>query len=163
LGKTVAVNCVVGELVELVIRPLPPHNTVAPLSKPDPLTVRVIGLLPPGATEEGLRDVSVGPLLVPIVNGKGPVVAEPVVTTTFAVPAVVIKLADTVAVSWMGVNELIVSGVPAKETVEVLWNPDPFTVSVKAGPPGAAKLGLRLLMDWAGRTQLKMTCRAAAR
>jgi hypothetical protein len=95
-GVTVAVNWL--ELLKLVIRKLPFQRTTAPSWKPEPFTVRVKPLLP-GSTPEGLSEVIVGPLLVPIVNGKLLEIWPLVVTVTCTVAAVVMRLAGTVAVN----------------------------------------------------------------
>lgn len=121
------------------------HNTESPLTKPEPLTVRLKPELP-GVTLAGLSEVMTGPLLEPTVKLKGDVETPAVVTVTFTEPALAIRLAGTVAVSCVELLKPVDSGVPLKDTPEPNWKPVPFTVSWKLGPPGRTKVGLRLEM-----------------
>ena len=58
--------------------------------------------------------------------------------------------AGILAVTCVADTNVVVRLVPPKPTTEPVMNPVPFTVSVKAGPPAVAELGLRLLMVGAG-------------
>ena len=137
---TVAVSCV--ELLKLVMRNVPFHRTMAPETKPDPLTVRLKPPLP-GVIAVGLSDEIVGPLLAPILNGKELETSPLVVTVMLAAPAETIRLAGTEAVSCVEFTKLVVRGVPLNDTMDVFWKLLPLTVRVKALPPGVAKFGLR--------------------
>jgi hypothetical protein len=68
-----------------------------------------------------------------------------VTTVIEAVPAVAMRLAGTVAVSWVPEPD-VVSGLPFQFTVEPDTKLVPFTVSVKAGPPAAVQVGLSELI-----------------
>ena len=68
-----------------------------------------------------------------------------VTTLTEAVPAVAMREAGTVAVSWVE-EPLVVSAVPFQFTVEPETKFVPFTVSVKPEPPAVAQVGLSELI-----------------
>jgi xanthosine utilization system XapX-like protein len=59
-----------------------------------------------------------------------------------AVPAVAIKEACTVAVSWVDETKVVASAVPFHFTVEVETKFVPFTVKVNCEPPAVAQVGL---------------------
>ena len=141
--ETVAVNWV--ELVKFVIRNEPFQSTVAPAENPDPFTVSVNPELP-GAMPAGLSEEILGPLLTPMVKVEAPVATPLVVTVTLAVPGLVTKLAGTMAVNWVLLTNVVDKLAPLHATDEVFKKPVPLTVSVKEGPPGAAKFGFRLVM-----------------
>src|ERR1017187_9790890 len=69
---------------------------------------------------------------------------------TVAVPLVAMRAAGTLAVNWEALTNLVTRGAPFHCTVEVAANPAPAMVRVKAAPPGAAALGLRLAREAAG-------------
>jgi hypothetical protein len=60
-----------------------------------------------------------------------------------------IRPAGTGAVNCVALTKEVASGAPFHITVEPELNPEPFTVSVKPGPPASAELGLMLVIDGA--------------
>src|ERR1019366_9125888 len=76
-------------------------------------------------------------------------------TVTVAVPLAAMRAAGTAAVNWEALTNLVTSGAPFHCTVEVAENPEPARVRVKAVPPGAAELGLRLARDAAGVDEME--------
>src|ERR1035438_5059918 len=117
------------------------NSTVEPETKLAPFTVSV-NAGPPGAAEDGLRLEIVGER---IVNVAAFDVAPPVFTTVMAaVPALVIRLAVTAAVSCAAPTKTVLNAVPLNCTVAPLTKLAPFTVSVNACPPAAAETGFRL-------------------
>src|ERR1035441_2924568 len=72
------------------------------------------------------------------------------VTVTLAVPLVAMRAAGTPAVNWGARTSVLTSGAPFHCTVELAANPAPARVRVKAAPPGAVELGLRLATEAAG-------------
>jgi hypothetical protein len=74
------------------------------------------------------------------VSGAGEVCPGPV-TSTEAVPGVVIRLAGTDAVTCPAETNVVVNADPFHVTAVLLENPDPFTVSGNAGPPAETLLG----------------------
>jgi hypothetical protein len=127
-----------------VVRALPDHFTVDPLTKPVPLTVRV-KLALPAVTEFGLRLVIASAVLT--VNVAGADAAPPVLATvTLAVPALAMSAAGTEAVTCVAETKVVVRAVPFQFTVEPLTNPEPVTVRVKVGPPAVAEFGDRLVI-----------------
>jgi len=82
-----------------------------------------------------------------IVNVTAPDVAPHGLTTVIeAVPAVAIREAGTVAVSWVGETNVVASAVPFHFTVEVETKFVPFTVNVNCAPPAEAQVGLSELI-----------------
>jgi hypothetical protein len=67
-------------------------------------------------------------------------------TVIEAVPAVAIREAGTVAVSWVDETNVVASAVAFHFTVEVETKFVPFTVNVNPGPPPAAQVGLSELI-----------------
>jgi hypothetical protein len=67
----------------------------------------------------------------------------PEVTVTLAVPAVAIRLADTVAVSCVALTKVVVSTPPFHWTCEAWTKPVPVTVSVKSAVVAVVDAGLR--------------------
>ncbi len=59
-----------------------------------------------------------------------------------AVPAVAIREAGTVAVSWVDETNVVASAVAFHFTVEVETKFVPVTVNVNCAPPAVAQLGL---------------------
>jgi hypothetical protein len=80
-----------------------------------------------------------------IVNVNGLEAAPPVFcTVTLAEPCEAMRLADTDAVNWLALTNVVVRADPFHCTVDPLTKPDPFTVRVNAAPPAVAEFGLRL-------------------
>jgi hypothetical protein len=69
-----------------------------------------------------------------------------VVTVTLAVPAAAIWLAETAAVSFVALTNVVLNALPFHFTVAPETKSAPFTVSVKATPPAVAEAGLKLVM-----------------
>ena len=67
-------------------------------------------------------------------------------TVTLAVPAMAMSEARIEAVSWVEETYVVVRSAPFQRTTELETKFVPFTVSVKAGPPAVAELGLRLVV-----------------
>jgi hypothetical protein len=83
-------------------------------------------------------------------------VTPPVVRVTGNVPAVVIRLAGTVAVTWLAFTTVVAKAVPLKFTTESPPKLLPLTVSVNAAPPAVALVGLMELSAGADPT-VKLT------
>src|ERR1035441_9558526 len=84
-------------------------------------------------------------------------VAPSPATVTLAVPAVAMRAAGTLAVNWEALTNVVASGAPFHCTLELAVKPAPVTVRVKAAPPGAAALGLRLAREAAGVVEMDST------
>ena len=127
-----------------VVRSVPPNTTVAPLTKFVPVTVMASGPLPAIAAD-GFSWDSVG-----AGRGAGVTVKFTVFesgtpglrTRTCFVPAVAILAAGIVTVSCVSLVVSGVSVVPPNTTLDALTKLEPLTVSVKAGDPSTAVLGL---------------------
>jgi hypothetical protein len=81
-------------------------------------------------------------------------------TVIEAVPAVAIREAGTVAVSFVEETYVVASAVPFQSTVEVETKFVPFTVNVNCGPPAVAQVGLSELI--VGLALIVMTSVAVA-
>jgi len=117
------------------------HRTIAPVTKLVPFTVSVKAD-PPAVAEVGSIEVIVGGGAL-IVNGNPLVVALPESTVIVALPALLINVAGTVAVSCVALTRFVVSGVAFHRTTAPVTKLVPFTVSVNAGPPAVAEIGAR--------------------
>ena len=148
---TAAVSCVADKKV--VASRLPFQVTVVVPRNPVPFAVRVKAG-PPAATLDGEMPVRVSVWEFVMVKGSDAGCGDPV-TLTAAVPAVVSSAAGATAVSCIADTNVVDNGepfqvttVPAANVVDVAVpdvNPDPFTVSVRAGLPAGAELGDRLV------------------
>ena len=78
--------------------------------------------------------------------GVVPPPGEGLVTVTLPVPEVAISDASIEALIWVALTKVVVLADPLKFTTEEEMNPEPFTVSVKAGPPAVADEGLSEVM-----------------
>jgi hypothetical protein len=126
----------------------PFHSTAEPAAPPlmklVPLTVSV-KLGPPIVALFGTMEVIVGTGLLmsnvsePDVPPPGP----PLNTVTAAVPALLISVASIWAVIFVLLTNVVVRADPFHFTSEPLTKFEPFTVSVKAGPPAMALVGTR--------------------
>ena len=154
LAGMAAVNCVA--LTKVVARALPFQRTVEPLTKPVPLTVSVIPLLP-AVAEAGDNPLIVGAGLL-IVNDSEfeapPLVAA---TETLAVPAAVISLAGICAVSCVPLTKVVVRLLPFQRTVAPLRKPEPVTVKVKPAPPAMAAFGVKVAIVSVGALMAKVS------
>jgi len=142
LAGTAAVNCVA--LTKLVTSAAPFQFTVAPDTKPMPLTVSVKAV-PPAVAEVGLKLVMIRLVLI-WKDCDLEATLPGLITVTLAGTAVAIKLAGTAAVNCVALTKLVTSAVPFQFTVAPDKKPVPLTVSVKAAPPAVAEAGLRLVM-----------------
>ena len=130
----------VVELTKVVVRSLPFHLTVLPVTKFEPVTVSVKAL-PAAKVELGFRPEIAGAGLL-MVNVAEPLTAILLLTVIVAVPAVAISAAVMAAVSWLLLTKLVVRSLPFHLTVLPLGKPDPFTVSVNPAEPAVADEGL---------------------
>lgn len=135
-------------LTKVVVNAVVFHRTTAPDANPLPFTVSV-NAGAPAVAELGLSDVIAGGGTV-IVNGNPLVVVDPESTVTVALPAAAIRLAETEAVSWLGLTKVVVRDVAFHRTTAVDAKPLPFTVRMKPAPPAVAEFGLREVIagDW---------------
>jgi hypothetical protein len=69
-----------------------------------------------------------------------------VTTASEAVPAVAMRAAGTVAVSWVAETKVVASAVPFQFTVDPERKVVPFTVSTNCGPPAVVHVGLSELI-----------------
>jgi hypothetical protein len=74
---------------------------------------------------------------------EAPPPGEGLTTVTEAVLKLTLSVAKTVAVSFESLTKLVARALPFHFTVEPDTKPVPFTVSLKAGPPGTTASGLR--------------------
>ena len=138
-AKIAAVICVVLTNVVALLEPL--NCTLAPFTKPAPLTVSV-NAAEPATAVEGDSELTVGAGLL-IVNDAAFDVPLGVglVTVTLAVPAVAISAAVIAAVNCVALTNVVVLAAPLNFTTDEDTKPVPFTVRVKAAPPAFALVG----------------------
>jgi hypothetical protein len=133
--------------VTVGVREVEPHFTVVPEVKFAPLIVSV-NAGPPAVAELGLRLLIVDAgLMVKVAAAE---VTPPVVTITLAVPALAIRAAVTGTVIFVIPETAGFSEVVSHFTVVPEVKFAPLIVSVNAGPPAVAELGLKLLIVDAG-------------
>ena len=147
-----AVNWVADRYV--VVRLDPFHCTTEPLMKLLPLTVRVKAE-PPAVADEGLMLVVAGTglaaaFIVKVWAFEVPPPGAGLNTVTEAVPAVAMSAAVIAAVNWVADRYVVVRLDPFHCTTEPLTKLLPLTVRVKAEPPGAAEVGLMLVVAGTG-------------
>jgi hypothetical protein len=144
LAGTVALSWVA--LIKLVAIGDPFHSTFHPLTKPEPLTVSVKAA-PPAMAEPGLSPAITGGagLMVNVAAFDKP--PPGLSTVTLALPGEAISLAGMAALSWVALTKVVVTAAPFHSTTDPFTNPAPFRVSVNAGPPAIAELGLRPFND----------------
>jgi hypothetical protein len=135
-------------VTKVVVRTVVPHLTVAPETNFVPLTV-IVKPAAPAAAELGLKLVIEGGGAL-TVNVDAAEVPPEVVTVIFAGPEVAIREAGTAAVNFVALANVVASAVVPHFTVEPETKFVPLTVSVNAGPPAVAELGLRLVMAGGG-------------
>ncbi len=132
-------------LTNVVASAVLPSDTVTPLRKLVPVTVRV-NAAPPDTTLDGamLVIVGVGAVIVRVTEfDAGPDALASVIDTD---PGCAIMPAGTPAVTCVPLTKLVTSGVLLNETVAPATNPVPFTVSVNVGPAAATLAGEILVM-----------------
>jgi len=147
VAATEALSCV--ELTKVVGSAAPFHCTVAPERKPVPFTVSMKGT-PDAVAELGLRLVMLGADGALI--GKVIVFEEvpPAFTTVkLMLPCAANQAADKTIVSCVALTNVGEKAKPFTKTVEMESGKKsvPLTVSVSAGPPAVAELGLKLVID----------------
>jgi len=143
---------------EGVIAGLDPKFTVAPVTKPVPVSVSV-NAAPLTVAEPGAIELSVGPAAALIVKDRLPDVPPPgagFVTVTVAVPAVAISAAVIAAVNCVALTNVVVLAAPLNFTTDVGTKPVPLTVRVKAAPPAVALAGDREVAVGAGLLMVKV-------
>jgi len=116
--------------------------TVVPGPKPLPST-RAVNEGPPAGTDPGVTVMIVSPpgSVISKRSGAGEAWLG-VRTPTEAVPAVAIKFAGTAAANWELEMKVVANGTAFQVTTVLEANPDPFAVSVNAGPPVVALEGV---------------------
>ena len=138
-------------LTNVVLRLEPFTFTTEPETKLLPLRVNVNAALP-ALTFAGEILESEGDGLL-IASVKAPEVPPPgagLATVIERVPAEAISPADTPAVSWVLLTNVVLRFDPFTCTTEPFTKFDPFTVSVKAPPPATVAVGDRLDNDGNG-------------
>ena len=152
-AKIAAVIWVLLKNVVALVAPL--KFTVAPLTKPAPLTVNA-NAAEPATALEGESELIVGTALLIVKEVAFEVPPGPgFVTVTVAVPAVAISAAVIVAVSCVALMNVVVLAPPLNFTTEVDTKPVPFTVRVKATPPAFALVGESEVTVGAGLLMVK--------
>jgi hypothetical protein len=129
-------------LMKLVVRALPFHCTTEPETKFVPVTVSV-SAAPPAVALGGESNAVVGAGLL-MVKVRAPDVAPPgegFATVTETVPAVLMSLAEIVAVNRVLLTKMVVRSLPFHCTVEPETKFVPFTVSVNVAAPAVALEG----------------------
>jgi hypothetical protein len=149
VADTGAVNWVA--LTKVVLRAVPFHCTIAPETKPVPLTVSVKPAWPAVAVL-GLREVMAGPGTM--VKGRLFDVTSLSRTFTVAVPAVARRAAGTWAVNCVALPNVVVRDVVPEVLVHCTVAPEtkpvPVTVIAKAEAPAVAVSGLSEVIAGAG-------------
>jgi hypothetical protein len=129
--------------MKVVVRGLPFHNTVDPLTKPDPLTVSVNSGVPAGVTEGERKPWTGTPFkILKFLPPEVPPPGEGLKAVTEAVPDAAISEARMDAVNLFALTNVVVWSEPFQRTLELEMKPDPFTVKVNAGPPAPALVGV---------------------
>lgn len=157
-----ALNCM--EETKVVTRSAPFHFTVEVLTKLLPLTVSV-NSLPPGAAEEGLKELMAGDGLFTVKFNGGSESPPPGVglkTVTVTLAPVAISAAVTAAVSCVTETKEVVRSAPFHRTTEVPTKLVPLTVSVNASPPAVAEVGLIEVVVGAGLERLTILTERSA-
>ena len=152
--KIAAVICVL--LTNVVDLGAPLKFTVAPFTKPTPLTVNV-NAAEPAATVEGESELIVGTAL--LIVKEAAFEAPPgagFITVTLAVPALAISAAVIAAVNCVTLMNVVVLAVPLNFTTDVETKEVPFTVRVKAAPPAVALVGESDVTAGAGLLMVKV-------
>ena len=145
-AMSVAETCAVSEVVDrnVVVSKEPSHSTVDPLTNPLPVTARVNAELPSAAVDGFKLAIAGGVCVALTVKLALPEsVPSGLLTVIVATPVVDSKLAGIVAVSCSPETYAVASCVPFHSTSESGRKFAPFTVSVVAGLPGAALVGLK--------------------
>jgi hypothetical protein len=137
---TVALSRVL--LTKVVVKTELFQCTFEPETKCDPVTVSVkAGPSAVALLGEIELITGAGLLMVNVFAFDVPPPGPGFVTVTLIVPAVAMSAAEIAAVSWALLENVVARGAPFQFTTEVVMNPEPFTVSVKAAPPAVALAG----------------------
>jgi hypothetical protein len=152
-AKIVAAICDVLTNVVALLAPL--NCTLAPFTKPAPLSVSVIAGEPATAVE-GDSELTVGAGLLIVNDAAFDVPPDNgLETVTVAEPAVAISAAVIAAVNCVALTNVVVLAAPLNFTTDVETNPVPLTVRVKAAPPAVALVGEREVSVGAGLLMVK--------
>ena len=153
-AKIAAVICVL--LTKVVALGAPLKVTVAPFTKPTPLTVSV-NVAEPATALEGESKPIVGTALsiVKEITFDVPPGAG-FVTVRLAVPAVAISAALIAPVNCVALTNVVVLAAPLNFTTDVDTKPVPFTAREKAAPPAVALAGEREITVGAGPLMVKV-------
>jgi hypothetical protein len=130
-------------LTKVVVRGVPFQRAAASAAKALPFTVSVKAG-PPAVAEFGLKDVIAGGALIK--NGVPEDVMPNDRTVMAALPGLATRAAGTDAVSCVALTTVVKRGVTFHSTTARGANPLPLMVSVKAGAPAVAELGLSEVM-----------------
>ena len=154
VAKMAAVICVL--LTKVVALGAPLKFTVAPFTKPTPLTVSVNATEPATALEgESKLIVEIALSIVKEIAFDVPPGAG-FVTVTLAVTAVAISVAVIAAVNCVAFTNVVVLATPLNFTTDVDTKPVPFTAREKAAPPAVALVGEREITVGAGPLMVKV-------
>src|SRR5579864_106751 len=149
-----ALTCVL--LTNVVALRAPLKFTVAPLTKPTPVTVNV-NAAEPATAFKGESELIAGIALLIVNETAFDVPPEGgFVTVTVAVPAVAISVAVIGAVNCAELTNVVVLAAPLNFTTDVDTKPVPFTVRLKAAPPAVALVGERDVAVGAGLLMVKI-------
>src|SRR5882724_10918649 len=110
-----------------------------------PFTVKV-NAAPPNVAAVGLKLVVVGtglPVMVKVWAFEVPPPGAGLNTVTDAVPTAATSVAGIAAVSCVAETKVVVRLAPFQRTIDPVMKLVPFMVSVNAGPPAAAEVGLK--------------------
>jgi len=153
-AEIAAVICVL--LTKVVALGAPLKVTVAPFTKPTPLTVSV-NAVEPATALEGESEPIVGTALsiVKEITFDVPPGAG-FVTVRLAVPAVAISAALIAPVNCVALTNVVVLAAPLNFTTDVDTKPVPFTAREKAAPPAVALAGEREITVGAGPLMVKV-------
>ncbi len=143
---------------KVVGRLAPFQRTTAPLTKPEPVTVRVKAA-PPAVAVAGASELITGAglLIVKVSPGDSPPPGAGLKTVMLAVPAAAMSVAGIAAVSWVSETKVVRRSAPFQRTTAPLAKPDPFTVRVKAAPPAVAVAGESEVIAGAGLLMVKVS------
>jgi hypothetical protein len=130
-------------LTKVVVSAEPFQFTTEVLTKFEPVSVSV-NVAPPIRPEVGEIEVRVGAGLLIVKVGvvsEFPPPGPGLFALTATVPPVAMSEAGTVAVKVVSLTNVVVCGVPAHRTTELLTKLTPVTVIVKPDPPAVAEFG----------------------
>src|SRR5438876_9128626 len=136
----------------VVVRDAPFHSTVAPETKPLHSTVSVKPALPT-VVLAGASAVSIGgpPGCVTVKVMGLEILPSRFLTVMVTVPAVAMSAAVMLARTCMELYWRVDRGLPFQRSWTPFWKPSPSAMSVKAGPPAVAELGVSAVITGSGR------------